>query len=108
MVIPFRKRCEGRDRVQLSIAELVPVAVASARSWHVRLLWGLVILYAAVRVSQAYPDRIPMVAIVALHVLPPLLFALVHGVLRYGVRGIVVFMGLCLAVGNLFENLSVV
>jgi putative membrane protein len=49
-----------------------------------------------------------MVAIVALHVLPPLLFALIHGALRYGVRGIVVFTGLCLAVGNLLENLSVV
>ena len=70
-------------------------------------LWVLVLVYAVARVAQAYPHRIPTVAIVALHVLPPLLFALVHGALRYGVRGILVFTGLCLAIGNLTENLSI-
>jgi len=48
-----------------------------------------------------------MVAIVALHVLPPLLFALVHGVLTYGVRGIAVFTSLCVLIGNLSENVSI-
>jgi putative membrane protein len=71
------------------------------------LLPGLILLYAAARVSQAYPNKIPMAVIVALHVLPPLLFALVHGALCYGPRGILVFTGLTLIVGNLFENLSV-
>ena len=90
--------------MQPSIAEFIPLA--NAKAWRLLLLWTLVILYAAARVSQAYPNRIPMVAIVALHVIPPLLFALVHGALRYGVRGILVFIGLCLVIGNLFENLS--
>ncbi len=71
------------------------------------LLWTLVLIYGVARVGQAYPDRIPMVAIVALHVLPALLFALVHGALRYGVRGILIFTGLCIAIGNLTENLSI-
>jgi len=70
-------------------------------------LSALVLLYAAARLSQAFPNKIPMAAIVALHVLPPLLFALVHGALRYGTRGILAFAGLCLLIGNLFENLSV-
>ena len=91
--------------MQPSIAEFIPLA--NAKAWRLLLLWTLVILYAAARVSQAYPNRIPMVAIVALHVIPPLLFALVHGALRYGVRGILVFIGLCLVIGNLFENLSI-
>lgn len=72
-----------------------------------RLLWALAILYAAARVSQAYPNNVPMVAIVALHVIPPLLFAVIHGAHRYGARGILVFIGLCLVIGNLLENLSI-
>jgi putative membrane protein len=58
-------------------------------------------------VAQAFPEKIPMLAIVAFHVLPPLVFALVHGALRYRLRGIFVFAALCLAIGNLMENLSV-
>jgi hypothetical protein len=38
----------------------------------------LVALYATARVMQAYPDRIPMLGIVAAHVLLPLFFALIH------------------------------
>lgn len=48
-----------------------------------------------------------MVAIVALHVFPPLLFALVHGAMRYGARGILAFTVLCVLIGNVFENLSI-
>jgi uncharacterized membrane protein len=70
-------------------------------------LWALVLLYAAARVAQAHPGKIPMVAIVALHVLPPLFFAFIHGALRYGARGILVFTGLCLLLGNVSENLSI-
>src|ERR1700739_4899007 len=49
-----------------------------------------------------------MLAIVAAHVLVPLLFALIHGTLAYGFRGILAFAFLCCAWGNAFENLSVV
>jgi putative membrane protein len=70
-------------------------------------LWALVAIYAAARVAQAYPEQIPMLVIVAFHVLPPLIFALVHGALRYRPRGIFVFAALSLAIGNLTENLSV-
>ena len=72
-----------------------------------RVLCLLLLLYAAARVLQAHPDKVPMLAIVALHVLTPLFFALLHGALRYGVRGILVFTGLCLGVGNASENLGV-
>ncbi|HME10752.1 MAG TPA: carotenoid biosynthesis protein [Bryobacteraceae bacterium] len=70
-------------------------------------LWGLVLLYAAARISQAFPDKIPVLVIVALHVLPPLLFALFHGAVLYRPRGILTFTLLCIVVGNLFENLSI-
>jgi putative membrane protein len=70
-------------------------------------LWTLVAVYAVARVSQAFPEKIPLLAIVAFHVLPPLLFALIHGALSYRARGIFVFVALCLIIGNLMENLSV-
>lgn len=48
-----------------------------------------------------------MLAVVALHVLPPALFALIHGAMFYRVRGILFFVALCLVIGNIFENLGV-
>jgi uncharacterized membrane protein len=71
------------------------------------VLWALIALYAAARVLQIFPDKVPMLAIVALHVSPPILFALLHGAMLYTTRGILIFFALCLVVGNIFENLSV-
>jgi uncharacterized membrane protein len=69
-------------------------------------LWVLVAIYAAARVTQAFPDSIPTTAIVALHVLPPLAFAIVHGAAVYRRRGILIFVVLCLAIGGGAEELS--
>jgi len=48
-----------------------------------------------------------MLAIVALHVLPPLVFAFFHGAMLYGLRGILTFFALCVAIGGLIENFGV-
>jgi putative membrane protein len=48
-----------------------------------------------------------MMAVVALHVLPLLVFALIHGVMSYRMHGILIFFAICLVVGNVFENLGV-
>ncbi len=48
-----------------------------------------------------------MLAVVALHVVPPAIFALVHGATLYGWRGILMFVAITLAIGNAFENLGV-
>lgn len=48
-----------------------------------------------------------MLAVVALHVIPPAIFALIHGAMVYRLRGILVFLAICLIVGNSFENLGV-
>jgi uncharacterized membrane protein len=71
------------------------------------VLWALIAIYAAARVLQVFPDKLPMLAIVALHVLPPILFALFHGAVLYTARGILIFFTICLVVGNVFENLGV-
>jgi uncharacterized membrane protein len=71
------------------------------------VLWALIAMYAAARVLQIFPDKVPMLAIVALHVLPPILFALFHGAMLYTTRGILIFFAICLVIGNIFENLGV-
>lgn len=70
-------------------------------------LWGLLVLYSAARVLQVFPGNIPMLAVVALHVLPPAIFAIIHGAMLYRTRGILSFVVICLVVGNIFENLGV-
>jgi len=71
------------------------------------MLWSLMLIYTASRFLQVFPSGIPMLAIVALHVTPPAVFALIHGAELYGYRGILTFVGVCLVVGNIFENVGV-
>jgi putative membrane protein len=70
------------------------------------LLLILLFLYLVARICQLFAGSIPGLLIVALHVIPPALFALIHGVRIYGSRGILVFTTLCLGIGSLFESLS--
>jgi uncharacterized membrane protein len=71
------------------------------------VLWILIAIYAAARVLQISPGRVPMLAVVSLHVFPPAVFALIHGAKLYQWRGSVMFVALCMVVGNIFENLSI-
>jgi hypothetical protein len=69
--------------------------------------WALIAAYSAARVLQVYADRVPMLAIVALHVFPPAIFAVIHGAKFYRWRGILTFVALNLVIGNFFGNLGV-
>jgi len=71
------------------------------------LFWLLLALYAASRILQVFHGEISMLPIVALHVLPPLVFAFIHGARTYRLRGIFTFMAICVVIGNIFENLSI-
>ena len=68
------------------------------------LLLLLLFVYLSARICQLYAGRIPSLFIVAVHVFPPALFALIHGARTYGSRHILVFTSLCLAVGTFFES----
>ncbi len=68
-------------------------------------LWTLVAIYALARLLRLFPA--PLLLLVVLHVLPPLLFALLHGALAYRIRGILLFAALSFLTGNVFENLSI-
>jgi len=70
-------------------------------------LWMIIALYASARVLQISPGRVPTLAIVALHVALPMVFALIHGAISYRVRDIAVFLAVCLVIGNVFENVGV-
>jgi uncharacterized membrane protein len=75
------------------------------------MLWGLIGAYVGADVlfllAGLYPGHVPIVLSVALHILPPLAFALVHGARIYGWRRILVLAGLYVVVGNVLENLSI-
>jgi uncharacterized membrane protein len=86
------------ERRQGGLSKISPLTQAA--------LWTLAAVYALARVLQLFPG-VAVLPLVLLHVVPPLLFALIHGALAYRVRGILVFATLSFVVGNFFENLSI-
>ena len=70
-------------------------------------LWAMVALYGLARVLQLFTGTVPMLVVLGLHIVPALVFALVHGALRYRLRNSVLFILLFLIIGNLIENLGV-
>jgi putative membrane protein len=70
------------------------------------LLWGALALYVGARLCQLYADRLPSLLIVVLHVVPPAIFAAVHGTILYRRRGMLIFTAICLGVAGLSESLS--
>jgi len=70
------------------------------------LLVLMLLLYVAARIFQIDADRLPVLLVVAFHVLPPAVFALIHGASTYRLRGILVFMLFSLGSATLFESLS--
>ena len=70
-------------------------------------LIALTLIYAAARFLQILSGAVPMVVVVALHVIPPALFALIHGALCYGLRRILVFFAICLTLASAMESMGV-
>lgn len=71
------------------------------------VLIAILVCYAAARVLQVVTGPTPWLWLVAADVLSAVSFALVDGSRRYGWRGILVFCGICLAVGNVVENVGI-
>ncbi|MBV8706172.1 MAG: carotenoid biosynthesis protein [Acidobacteriaceae bacterium] len=71
------------------------------------LFWLLLWLYAVARILQVFPAGTPMLIVVALHVIPPALFAFPHGAARYGQRSIIAFFTITLLVGGTMENIGI-
>lgn len=93
---------------EVNLADVTHVTESTTNGRRISsTFWFLVSLYAAARVLQIFPGRVPMPAVVALHVFPPAIFALFHGARYYGWRGIIVFVALILLVASMFENVGV-
>ena len=72
------------------------------------ILWLLIAVYAFVTVvADGFPKTFGSPVNLPLAIVIPLLFALFHGAVRYGWRGVVVFMVLCLGTSTILENMSV-
>ncbi len=68
------------------------------------ILWVLAAAYAvALLANIAFGLGIPIAVVLLISVA----FALIHGAVRYGWTGILVFVVLCLVVGNILENSSI-
>jgi uncharacterized membrane protein len=83
------------------------IELAKNRAGIYLVLWLLLVIYAVSRVLQVFPGRIPMLAVVVLHVVPPAVFALIHGSMFYRLRTMLIFFCIGLVTGNIFENLGV-
>jgi len=70
-------------------------------------LWALIMFYAAATILPLFPGAVPFPIVVASEIIPAAIFALVHGAKLYRLRGIFVFAGLCLLIGNILENIGV-
>jgi uncharacterized membrane protein len=79
---------------------------SSITARRIYFLWGMLLVYALARFCQLYADRLPMLLIVVLHVIPPALFALAHGSALYRRQGIAVFAAFCLGFGALAESVG--
>jgi uncharacterized membrane protein len=67
----------------------------------------LITCYALSRVLQALPQHTPLIVTALLHVLPPMLFAWLHGGILWGRRGILVFFALCLSIAGTVEKIGI-
>jgi uncharacterized membrane protein len=84
------------------------MSASTPRTNRFPIALGLILTaYACARFLEIAPTSLPRIAIVALDVLSAMAFALVDGARNYRLRGILVFAGICIVVGNISENLGV-
>lgn len=84
----------------------VPMRRTIGMSQTETLLRVTIALYYGARICQLFADRLPLLLTVILHVVPPALFAVLHGRAAYGSKRFAVFALSCLSIGALCESLS--
>jgi uncharacterized membrane protein len=95
--------------VEDTAANSIPISVSAPaeRNLTYLALYTLIAIYGVSRVLQGFPQSAPMLAIVTLHVVPPLLFALLHGRMIWGWRGILVFFAISSVVSGTVEKIGI-
>jgi putative membrane protein len=84
------------------------IAVASSPIRGKAALSALLALYVLATILSAFPNFVAPPVLTAMHILLAAAFALVHGWLLYGSRGIFQFTVICLAVCYVIENVGVI
>jgi uncharacterized membrane protein len=70
----------------------------------INILWALVVIYGAATIANTlFSLAIPVAPLLLVSVI----FALLHGAMRYRWTGMVTFVVICLVVGNILENTSI-
>src|SRR5689334_20740116 len=80
---------------------------SSPPRWVLFALIALMAVYSVAVVLPWFFGKLAVQLIVAAQIIPPALFALIHGSQVYRLRGILAFTLICLAIGNIFENLGI-
>jgi uncharacterized membrane protein len=87
------------------------MTIAARESTDHALIWSslclLLMLYFFSHILEVFHGNFPVLAIVALNVLSSSCFALLHGALRYSLRGIAAFFVIFLVISGIFENIGV-
>ena len=97
---------KARGRSEAAAAGVDTSVFLSARATNL-LLVLIVAIYGITRLLESTSHSSAPTVLVALDILSALAFALIHGARHYGVRGIGVFVAICLIVGNVIENIGV-
>jgi putative membrane protein len=68
--------------------------------------WAMIALYVLGKICQQFPGPVPVLLIVVLQVVPPAVFAFVHGSMVYRIRGMLAFTVFCATTATICESLS--
>ena len=82
------------------------VRLDRVRKWQEALLWLVLFVYLDARLCQLFANRLPTLLIVVLHVVPPAVFALIHGSIVYRPKTILLFAVICMSVSAAIESFS--
>jgi len=75
--------------------------------WVRYSLIALIWIYGIASALPLLRSNLPSSILVTAQIIPPAVFALLHGAQVYRLRGILVFTAICLVIGNIFENLGI-
>ena len=81
-------------------------ASESVGRWQEVVLWTMIAIYVVGRICQQFPGPVPVLLIVILQVVPPAVFAFVHGSMVYRIRGMLAFTVFCATAATICESLG--
>jgi len=88
------------------MAETVVLTKPASQTTFSLVIFVSLAVYLAGRIIEVLPFTTPSTPIVAIEILSALVFALAHGARHLGLRSILVFAAMCLAIGGAMETIG--